>query len=72
MVVENKSLVLRKWQLGLQAINFNLKRIPIWIFHLPVEYWNPKCLSHIASGVGIPLYTDSLFGHFVSFMVVKE
>uniref|UniRef100_A0A7N2RCI6 DUF4283 domain-containing protein n=1 Tax=Quercus lobata TaxID=97700 RepID=A0A7N2RCI6_QUELO len=58
----NKSLILHKWQPGLQAIKFNPRRILIWIkiFHLPVEYWNPECLSHITSGVGIPLYTDSL------------
>ncbi|KAK7843894.1 hypothetical protein CFP56_011830, partial [Quercus suber] len=57
-----ESLILHKWQPGLQAVKFNLKRILIWIkmFHLSVEYWNPECLSHIAGGVGIPLYTDSL------------
>nr|POE98670.1 omega-3 fatty acid desaturase, chloroplastic [Quercus suber] len=61
-VEENKSLILHKWQPELQAVKFNLKRILIWIkmFHLSVEYWNPECLSHIAGGVGIPLYTDSL------------
>ncbi|KAK7834921.1 hypothetical protein CFP56_024022 [Quercus suber] len=29
-------------------------------FHLPVEYWNHICLEHVASGVGRPLYADTV------------
>ncbi len=28
--------------------------------HLPVEFWSPLCLSHVASGVGNSLYADSV------------
>ena len=59
--VANKPLILRKWTPGLQLLDLALQKIPIWvkIMRLPVEYWNPICLGHIASGVGKPLYADS-------------
>lgn len=59
--IANKPLILRKWKPGLQPMDLSLKEIPIWIkiLHLPIEYWNPTCLSYVASGVGKPLYADA-------------
>jgi hypothetical protein len=28
--------------------------------HLPMEFWTPTCLSYVASGIGEPLYADSI------------
>lgn len=60
--VVNKPLILRKWTLGMQVLKLTLKSIPIWVkfLHLPLEYWNHTCLSHVASGVVRPLYADSI------------
>jgi hypothetical protein len=60
--VVNKPLILRKWIPGMQVLKLTLKSIPIWIklMHLPLEYWTHTCLSHVASGVGKPLYVDSV------------
>uniref|UniRef100_A0A2N9J3H3 Reverse transcriptase domain-containing protein n=1 Tax=Fagus sylvatica TaxID=28930 RepID=A0A2N9J3H3_FAGSY len=60
-IFANKPLILRKWKPGLQPMDLSLKEIPIWIkiLHLPIEYWNPTCLSYVASGVGKPLYADA-------------
>jgi hypothetical protein len=30
------------------------------LMHLPMEFWTPICLSHVASGVGKPLYADKV------------
>jgi hypothetical protein len=59
--VANKPLILRKWQPGLQPMDLSLKEIPVWIkiLRLPIEYWNPTCLSYVASGVGKPLYANA-------------
>jgi len=60
--VVNKPLILRKWAPGMQVLKLTLKSIPVWVkfLHLPLEYWNHTCLSHVASGVGRPLYADSI------------
>ncbi|KAK1554682.1 hypothetical protein Q3G72_015780 [Acer saccharum] len=58
----NKSLILRRWEPGLQILKLSLNSIPIWIklMHLPMEFWIPTCLSYVVSGVGKPLYADSI------------
>ena len=43
--------------------------------HLPMEFWTPTCLSYEASGVGKPLYADSITGdqtHLGSARVLEE
>ncbi|KAL0287393.1 UNVERIFIED_CONTAM: hypothetical protein Sradi_7126100 [Sesamum radiatum] len=37
-------------------------QVPVWIRirHLPMEYWTEEGLSAVASGIGIPLYTDKI------------
>ena len=59
--VANKTLILRKWKPGMQPLDLSLTEIPIWIkiLRLPLEYWNSKCLSYIASGVGKPLFANA-------------
>jgi hypothetical protein len=58
--VANKPLILRKWTPGMQVLKLTMSSIPIWVkfMHLPLEYWTKTCLSHVASGVGKPLFAD--------------
>jgi hypothetical protein len=58
--VVNKPLIIRKWTPGMQVLKLTMSSIPIWVkfMHLPLEYWTKTCLSHVASGVGKPLYAD--------------
>jgi hypothetical protein len=60
--ISNKPLVLRRWEPRMQLLKLSLTSIPIWIklLHLPMEFWTPTCLSYVASGVGKPLYADSI------------
>jgi hypothetical protein len=54
--------MLRRRQPRMQLLKLSLSAIPIWIklVHLPVEFWNSICLSHVASAVGKPLFVDSI------------
>lgn len=60
--VGNKPLILRKWEQGMQVLKLTLSSIPVWVkfLHLPLEFWSTKCLSHIASGLGKPVYADKM------------
>jgi hypothetical protein len=60
--ISNKPLILRKWMPGMQVMKLTLATIPVWIklLHLPMEFWTQTCLSHVASGVGKPLYADKV------------
>jgi hypothetical protein len=60
--IVNKPLILRKWRPGMQVLKLTLTTIPIWIklVHLPLEFWNPICLSRVASGIGKPLFADKI------------
>jgi hypothetical protein len=61
-ILANKPLILRKWRPGMQMLKITLSSIPVCVklMHLPLEYWTPKCLSYVASGVGKPLYADKI------------
>ncbi|KAL0455508.1 UNVERIFIED_CONTAM: hypothetical protein Slati_0890000 [Sesamum latifolium] len=54
-------LVLQQWEIGL-ALRKDYTQVPVWIklCHLPVEFWTEDGLSTVASGVGKPLYPDSI------------
>jgi len=43
-------------------LKFSLLTIPIWdkLIRLPMEYWTPSCLSHVASVNGKPLFAYSV------------
>lgn len=46
----------------MQILKLSLEIIPIWIKlkHLPMEFWSPTYLGYVTSGVGKPLYVDSV------------
>jgi hypothetical protein len=60
--IANKPLILRKWRPGMQVLKLTLSSILVWVnfLHLPLEFWSPKCLCYVASGVGKPLYADKV------------
>ncbi|XVF82969.1 hypothetical protein PTKIN_Ptkin16aG0095000 [Pterospermum kingtungense] len=58
--LQNRPLIIRKWEPRLRALDLDLKRIPVWV-HLhdvPYELFTKKGLSYIASVIGHPLYMD--------------
>lgn len=58
----NRPLVLKKWHPNFDLLKEDLRSVPLWVkLHgVPLEYWTPVGLSHIASAVGKPLHTDKL------------
>ncbi|KAK8631504.1 hypothetical protein V6N13_028289 [Hibiscus sabdariffa] len=60
--IQHKPLVLRKWEPNLPKLDFDLACMPVWIqlFNVPLELFSRRGLSYIASGIGKPLYMDSV------------
>ncbi|KAL0294271.1 UNVERIFIED_CONTAM: hypothetical protein Sradi_6896000 [Sesamum radiatum] len=57
-----QTIVLQKWEPGMVLRKLQHTQVPAWIKmrHLPVELWTPEGLSVVASGIGKPLYPDSI------------
>ncbi|KAK4384224.1 hypothetical protein Sango_3080900 [Sesamum angolense] len=55
-------IVLQKWEPGMVLRKLKHTEVPIWIKlrHLPVELWTTEGLSTVASGIGRPLYPDTI------------
>ncbi|KAK4409451.1 hypothetical protein Sango_0018100 [Sesamum angolense] len=55
-------IVIQCWEQGMSLWRQKLTQIPVWVRlkHLPMEYWTDDGLGTVASGVGIPLYTDKI------------
>ncbi|XVE50375.1 hypothetical protein DITRI_Ditri01bG0157700 [Diplodiscus trichospermus] len=60
--IQNRPLIVRKWELGLTMLQFHMSKIPIWIQlgNVPLELFTQRGLSYIASAVGRPLYMDRI------------
>ncbi|XVF68220.1 hypothetical protein PTKIN_Ptkin10aG0187500 [Pterospermum kingtungense] len=58
--IQNHPLILRKWKAELEILDFSMDRLPIWfeLHNVPLELFNQKGISYIASAIGNPLYTD--------------
>ncbi|KAL0300496.1 UNVERIFIED_CONTAM: hypothetical protein Scaly_3044400 [Sesamum calycinum] len=59
---KGQPIVLQVWEQGMSLRRQKHTKIPVWIRlkHLPMEYWTAEGLSAVASGVGIPLYSDKI------------
>ncbi|KAL0291781.1 UNVERIFIED_CONTAM: hypothetical protein Sradi_7013700 [Sesamum radiatum] len=59
---QGQPVVLQAWEQGMTLRRHKHMQVPVWIRlrHLPLEYWTEDGLSAVASGVGIPLYTDRI------------
>ena len=60
--IQNKHLIVRKWEPGMEMLEFNMEKLPIWIHlgNVPLKLFNQKGLSYIASAIGNPLYMDRI------------
>ncbi|KAK4383979.1 hypothetical protein Sango_3102200 [Sesamum angolense] len=59
---QGQPIVLQVWEQGLSLRRQKHTQIPVWVRlrHLPMEYWTEEGLSTVASGIGTPLYADSI------------
>ncbi|KAL0298099.1 UNVERIFIED_CONTAM: hypothetical protein Scaly_3072900 [Sesamum calycinum] len=59
---QGQPIVLQKWEPGMVLRKHKHTQVPVWIRlrHLPVEFWTDEGLSTVASGVGRPLYQDTI------------
>ncbi|XVF70698.1 hypothetical protein PTKIN_Ptkin11bG0183300 [Pterospermum kingtungense] len=55
-----ESLIIHKWEEGMDSLEFNMARLPVWVHldNVPLEAFTEKGLSYIASVLGKPLYMD--------------
>ncbi|KAK8573931.1 hypothetical protein V6N13_096862 [Hibiscus sabdariffa] len=60
--VENRPLLLRKWEPNLAKLESDLAGMPIWIHlhNVPLELYSRRGLSYITSALGSPLYMDTI------------
>ena len=58
--IQNKPLIVRKWEPRLQTLKFNMERLPIWVHlgNIPLELFAQNGLSYIVSAIGTPLSMD--------------
>ena len=51
--IQNKPLIVRKWEPGMKSIEFNMAKLPVWIQlrAVPLELLTQKGLSYIASAI---------------------
>ncbi|KAK4389692.1 hypothetical protein Sango_2306200 [Sesamum angolense] len=61
-LIQGQPIVLQCWEQGMSLRRQKHTRIPVWVRlkHLPMEYWMEEGLSAVASGIGVPLYTDKI------------
>ncbi|KAL0283505.1 UNVERIFIED_CONTAM: hypothetical protein Sradi_7226400 [Sesamum radiatum] len=62
---QGQPVVLQPWEQGMSLRRQKHLQVPVWVRlrHLPMEYWTEEGLSAVASGIGIPLYTDKITKH---------
>ena len=58
--IQNKPLIVRRWEPGMRSLEFNMAKLPLWIHlsNIPLELFTQTRISYIASAVGNPLYMD--------------
>ena len=55
--IQNKPLIVRRWEPGMRSLEFNMAKLPLWIHlsNIPLELFTQTGISYIASVVGNPL-----------------
>ncbi|PKI32678.1 hypothetical protein CRG98_046943 [Punica granatum] len=58
--IHHSPVILRPWKQHLQAIDFEKKKMPVWVqlVGVPLELMTYEGLGYIASGLGVPLCLD--------------
>ncbi|PWA53701.1 hypothetical protein CTI12_AA443880 [Artemisia annua] len=61
-LVNNKPLIVQKWDINMSVDKTELEELPIWIklSNLPLEAWTTKGISALASRVGKPVIMDNV------------
>ncbi|GJW79484.1 RNA-directed DNA polymerase, eukaryota, reverse transcriptase zinc-binding domain protein [Tanacetum coccineum] len=61
-MVNNKPLMVYKWDLSVGMKKTEPKKVPVWIklFEVPMEAWTTKGISAISSSMGRPLIIDNM------------
>ena len=56
--IQNKPLIVRKWEPEMGSLEFNLTKLPIWIqlSNIPLELFSQNGLNYIATALGNLLY----------------
>ncbi|KAJ9535522.1 hypothetical protein OSB04_un001343 [Centaurea solstitialis] len=59
-MINGVPLFVKKWEVGYYLERPDLKKLPVWVnlYGVPLEVWNVKGLSELASGIGVPLALD--------------
>ncbi|KAL0401041.1 UNVERIFIED_CONTAM: hypothetical protein Slati_4134000 [Sesamum latifolium] len=59
---QGQTISLQQWEPGLALRKHKHTQVPVWVRlkHLPVEFWTDAGLSTVASGIGRPLYQDTI------------
>ncbi|KAL0404675.1 UNVERIFIED_CONTAM: hypothetical protein Sradi_2108300 [Sesamum radiatum] len=59
---QGQPIILQQWEPGLALRKHKHTQVPVWVWlkHLPVEFWTDAGLSTVASGIGRPLYQDTI------------
>ncbi|GAV73870.1 DUF4283 domain-containing protein, partial [Cephalotus follicularis] len=58
-------LALRLWERHTPPQQCSFSKVPVWakLVNIPLEFWTPCGLSHLASVLGKPMHMDSATGH---------
>ncbi|PPR95488.1 hypothetical protein GOBAR_AA25196 [Gossypium barbadense] len=56
--IQNKPVIVRKWEPGKKRLDFDLHKLPVRVHlsHIPLELYTGIGLSYVASAIGVPLY----------------
>ena len=60
--IQNKPLIVRKWEPGMRTLDFNMAKLPLWIqlSNIPLELFTQRGIGYIASALGNSLYMDRI------------
>src|SRR4051812_10014666 len=58
--IAQRPLLLKKWSPGISLEKFDSRKLPLWVNlrGVPMELFTKEGISHIASGIGVPLFMD--------------
>ncbi|PPD90049.1 hypothetical protein GOBAR_DD12986 [Gossypium barbadense] len=56
--IQNKPVIVRKWEPGKKRLDFDLHKLPVWVHlsHIPLELYIGIGVSYVARAIGVPLY----------------
>ncbi|XVF66298.1 hypothetical protein PTKIN_Ptkin10aG0024200 [Pterospermum kingtungense] len=60
--IQNQPLIVRKWEVEMEVLDFNLSKLPVWFLlsNIPLELFTQRGIACIESTLGQPLYMDKV------------